>query len=331
MSDELLLQELKKLREQMHYHNYRYHVLDAPVISDAEFDKMVVRLREIETEHPEWITSDSPSQRMRGRVADKFTKVRHPGAILSLANAFDLEDVRAWYERILRLDARVADSGFVLEPKIDGLSVVLHYRNGAYELGATRGDGEIGEDITANLRTIKAIPLHIPIERNEKPTPEYIAVRGEAFITSRDFEKLNLRLEEASEKTYLNPRNTAAGSLRQLDPNITARRPLTLLVYQIVAMQGGSLPATQWEALSTLKELGFPVTSDAERYPDLKSTLQACERWLLTRDRFPYEVDGVVIKLDDLRLVEALGVVGKDPPRRTGAQVSCPRGNHLSE
>ncbi len=313
MSDELLLQELKNLREQMHFHNYRYHVLDAPVISDAEFDKMVVRLREIETEHPEWITSDSPSQRMRGRVADKFSKVRHPGAILSLANAFDLEDVRAWYERIFRLDARVAESGFVLEPKIDGLSVVLHYRNGTYELGATRGDGEIGEDITANLRTIKAIPLHIPIEQNEKPAPEYIAVRGEAFITSRDFEKLNQRLEEEGEKTYLNPRNTAAGSLRQLDPNITARRPLTLLVYQIVAMQGGSLPATQWETLSTLKELGFPVTSDAERYPDLESTLQACERWLLTRDRFPYEVDGVVIKLDDLRLVEALGVVGKDP------------------
>jgi DNA ligase (NAD+) len=313
MPDDLLFQELEKLKEQIHFHNYRYHVLDAPVISDAEYDKMAIRLREIEAQHPEWVTPDSPSQRMTGQVADKFFKVRHPGAILSLANAFNVEDVRAWYERILKLDSRVADSGFVLEPKIDGLSVVLHYRNGAFSLGATRGDGEIGEDITANLRTVKAVPLHIPVGEERGAAPAYLAVRGEAFINIKDFETLNKRLEEAGEKTYLNPRNTAAGSLRQLDPAITARRPLTLLVYQVVAMEGAQTPATQWELLETLRRLGFPVTPDAELCLNLESMLKACEHWLQARDRFPFEVDGVVIKLNDLRLAEELGVVGKDP------------------
>lgn len=313
MPDDLLFQELTKLKEQIHFHNYRYHVLDAPIISDAEYDKMAIRLREIEAQHPEWVTPDSPTRRMMGQVADKFTKVRHPGAILSLANAFNVEDVRAWYERILKLDNRVAASGFVLEPKIDGLSVVLHYREGSFSLGATRGDGVIGEDITGNLRTVKAVPLRIPVGEEGGTAPTYLAVRGEAFINIRDFETLNQRLEDAGEKTYLNPRNTAAGSLRQLDPAITARRPLTLLVYQVVAIQGATSPATQWELLATLRKLGFPVTPDAELYPDLESMLKACTHWLQDRDRFPFEVDGVVIKLNDLRLAEELGVVGKDP------------------
>jgi len=313
MPDDLLFQELVKLREQIHFHNYRYHVLDAPVISDAEYDKMMMRLREIEAQHPEWVTPDSPSRRMQGQVAEKFTKVRHPGAILSLANAFVVDDVRAWYERILKLDNRVANSGFVLEPKIDGLSVVLHYRDGSFTLGATRGDGVIGEDITGNLRTVKAVPLHIPVEGEGKAAPDYLAVRGEAFINIKDFETLNQRLEEAGEKTYLNPRNTAAGSLRQLDAGITAQRPLTLLVYQVVSIEGVAAPATQWELLEYLRKLGFPVTSNTELCPDLESMLSACERWLQERDRFPFEVDGVVIKLNDLRLAEELGVVGKDP------------------
>jgi DNA ligase (NAD+) len=313
MTEELLLHELKELREQIHYHNYRYHVLDAPVISDVEYDRMMMRLREIEAQHPEWITPDSPTQRMSGQVSEKFSKVRHPGPILSLANAFNLDDVRAWYERIFKLDRRVASSGFVLEPKIDGLSVVLHYRNGTLELGATRGDGEIGEDITANMRTVKSIPLHIPVDGKAGAAPEYIAVRGEAFINIRDFEILNKRLEEAGEKTYLNPRNTAAGSLRQLDSGITTQRPLTMLVYQIVTIKGKELPATQWETLKYLRDMGFPVTPDAERYSDLNSMLKACERWLQSRDRFPFEVDGVVIKLDDLQLAADLGIVGKDP------------------
>ncbi|HQP07450.1 MAG TPA: NAD-dependent DNA ligase LigA [Anaerolineaceae bacterium] len=313
MPDDLLFQELTKLKEQIHFHNYRYHVLDAPIISDAEYDKMTIRLREIEAQHPEWVTPDSPSRRMTGQVADKFTKVQHPGAILSLANAFNVEDVRTWYERILKLDSRVVNSGFVLEPKIDGLSVVLHYWDGAFILGATRGDGEIGEDITANLRTVKAVPLRIPVGDEGGTAPAYLAVRGEAFINIKDFETLNQRLEEAGEKTYLNPRNTAAGSLRQLDPAITARRPLTLLVYQMVAIEGAASPVTQWELLANLRRLGFPVTPDAELYPDLESMMKACERWLQERDRFPFEVDGVVIKLNDLRLAEELGVAGKDP------------------
>jgi len=246
------------LRREIHYHNYRYHVLDDPIISDYEYDRLVQELREIEAAHPEWITPDSPTQRVGAPPAEKFVKVRHPAPILSLGNAFDVEEVYAWYERILKLDERVARADFVVEPKIDGLTVVLHYRNGIFVQGATRGDGEIGEDITNNLRTIRALPLRIPVEPHGPPPPSYLVVRGEAFITLADFQELNRRLEEAGEKTYLNPRNTAAGSLRQLDPALTASRPLTLLTYAIVDGEG-ELPATHTETLAFLRALGFPV------------------------------------------------------------------------
>ena len=251
-------QRYEELKGQINYHNHRYHVLDDPVISDLEFDKLVVELRQIESDHPDWVTPDSPTQRAGAVLSDKFEKVRHPRSILSLANAFGAGDARAWYERVRKLDDRVEHAQFVVEPKIDGLSVVLHYRDGIFVQGATRGDGEIGEDITANLRTVKAIPLRIPVESQKskvigsralpkssgsRPStfdlglPSYLVVRGEVFIPVKEFEKLNQKLAEAGEKTYLNPRNTAAGSLRQLDPSITASRPLTLLVYQIVTWE----------------------------------------------------------------------------------------------
>src|SRR5512143_3653932 len=171
------------LKSQINYHNHRYHVLDAPVISDTEYDKLLVELRRIETDHPDWVTPDSPTQRAGATPADRFVKVRHPAPVLSLANAFGAEDARAWYDRVRRIDERVATAKFVVEPKIDGLSVVLHYRNGMFVQGATRGDGEVGEDITANLRTVKAIPLRIPVQRSSKlPVPAVLVVRGEAFI-----------------------------------------------------------------------------------------------------------------------------------------------------
>ncbi len=304
--------EMERLRREINLHNYRYHVLDAPIISDSEFDQLLGKLRALEAQYPEWITPDSPTQRAGAATSEKFAKVRHPGAVLSLANGFNVEDVLAWHERLCKLDERVRPADFVLEPKIDGLTVVLHYHNGLFVQGATRGDGEIGEDITANLRTIRALPLRIPVDPKGPQPPKTLVVRGEAFIMLKDFERLNARLEEAGEKTYLNPRNTAAGSLRQLDPALTASRPLTLLVYNIVAADGAT-PATQWETLEVLRRLGFPVSDLSEHVRNIHAVADALPRWLETRDRLPFEADGVVIKLNDLNLAAELGVVGKDP------------------
>jgi DNA ligase (NAD+) len=251
-----------------------------------------------------------------------------------LANAFDASEVYAWYERICKLDERVettAASGipFVVEPKIDGLTVVLHYQDGYFIQGATRGDGEIGEDITMNLRTIRALPLRIPVDSGSEESqqelggshkskiprsqiPHYLVVRGEAFITIRDFGLLNQRLEKSGEKPYLNPRNTAAGSLRQLDSTLTASRPLTLLVYQIVAIEGIDRLKTQIETLAYLHSLGFPVP-DYTSCNNLESVIDAYQRLVERRDSALYEMDGAVIKLNDLQLAADLGVVGKDP------------------
>ena len=212
-----ILQEVKQLRQELNLHDYRYYVLDDPLISDAEYDRLLNRLRAIEAELPELITPDSPTQRVSGSVAERFVKVSHPRSILSLSNAYKVEDLRAWHERLIRLDDRVRSADFVVEPKIDGLSVVLHYRNGEFVLGATRGNGDVGEDITGNLRTIRRLPLRIPVRPDGPQPPARLVVRGEAFINIADFEKLNQRLAEAGERTYLNPRNTAAGSLRQLE------------------------------------------------------------------------------------------------------------------
>lgn len=307
-----LVKRLRQLRQEINLHNYRYHVLDDPIISDFKFDQLLNELKEIENEHPELITPESPTQRIGGEVMDGFTKVSHPAPILSLANAFDAEDVRAWYRRLLRLDERVVDTDFVVEPKFDGLTAVLHFRDGKFVLGATRGNGEVGEDITQNLRTIKSIPLSIPVEQSGLRSPSYLVVRGEAFITIRDFEELNRRLEEAGEKTYLNPRNTAAGSLRQLNPQLTASRPLRMLTYSIVATDGEE-PLTQWETLDYLSNLGFPVTDIIRHCENIEEAISWCESWFDRRDVFPFEVDGMVIKINDLILAEDLGVVGKDP------------------
>ena len=311
----------EQLKGEVHAHNYRYHVLDAPIVSDLEFDRLLNELKQIESEHPDWVTPDSPTQRAGAKPADRFDKVRHPAPILSLANAFGADDARAWFERIKKIDDRVEKAKFVVEPKIDGLSVVLHYRDGIFVQGATRGDGEVGEDITSNLRTVRTIPLKIPLTSSPSPAgrgggvrvPDYLVVRGEAYLPIKEFEELNRKLEEAGEKTYLNPRNTAAGSLRQLDPKLTASRPLTILVYQIIYYEGGKVPTSQWEILEYLKALGFPVTDVARRFDDLEKAVAYTETWDKRRDDLPYEADGMVIKIDDLTLAGELGFVGKDP------------------
>jgi DNA ligase (NAD+) len=312
MTDNAEIDEIKKLQKDINVHFYRYHVLDQPLISDYEYDTLIKRLRELEAKHPEMITADSPTQRIGALAADRFQKVSHPAPILSLANAFSNADLSAWYDRILKLDSRVAQSGYVLEPKIDGLTVVLRYEKGILVQGATRGDGEVGEDVTANVRTIKSIPLKIPIAEGSVRVPDLLVVRGEVFIMRDDFIKLNQTLEENGEKTYQNPRNTAAGSLRQLDSSLTSTRPLTILIYAIV-QSSDPMPATQWGLINFLRELGFPTSDLIEKADSFEEVLKITPRWIERRDSIPYEVDGVVIKLDDLRVAEELGFVGKDP------------------
>lgn len=311
MTDPALLQRLADLRKQIHFHNYRYHTLDQPLISDYEFDQLLNELKGLEAQHPELVTPDSPTQRSGAQPLERFTKVTHPAPILSLANGFGSQDVRDWYERIAKLDESVRHADFVVEPKIDGLTVVLHYIDGSFSLGATRGDGEVGEDISENLRTLPTIPLRIPLD-GDLTSPERLVVRGEVYMTKSDFAELNARLSEAGEKTYLNPRNTAAGSLRQLDPRMTAKRPLKILVYQIIESSDPT-PTTQWETLNYLLNLGFPVSNINSHVTDIESAIRFCETQADQRNQWPFEADGIVIKINDLKLAERLGYVGKDP------------------
>ncbi|MDY6873354.1 MAG: NAD-dependent DNA ligase LigA [Chloroflexota bacterium] len=301
----------EELKQELRDHNHRYYVTNDPIISDFEYDQKLKRLEAIETAHPDWVSSDSPSQRAGAEPLDKFEKVAHPAPILSLANAYDAQGIRDWFERISRLDDRVMRADFTVEPKLDGLTVVLRYENGVFTRGATRGNGEIGEDVTENLRTINALPLHIPVQPDGPAVPNVLVVRGEALIFKAEFDRLNQKLEEEGKKTYLNPRNTAAGALRQLDSRITAQRPLTLLCYAVVYSEGGELPGTQWDTITYLKDLGFPVATSSQHCQTLEEAIDIC----LSTDpnQFNYEIDGMVIKLNDLALADDLGVVGKDP------------------
>lgn len=312
MAEDNLRARARDLREQINFHNYRYHVLDSPVISDYEYDRMLQELRDLEQAHPELRTPDSPTLRVGGQVSDRFQRVQHPKPILSLSNAFDAQDVRAWFERISKLDPRVEEADFVVEPKLDGLTVVLHYEDGLFTLGATRGDGESGEDITANLRTVRTLPLRIPVGDGDLPVPSRLVVRGEAIIFLNDFDALNARLEEEGERTYVNPRNTAAGSLRQLDPSLTAERPIRMLCYAIVDGEG-ELPRRQSEVLEYLRALGFPVSEEVCFAEDIGTAIRCGEQLEAKRDQLPFEADGAVIKINGLDLRESLGVVGKDP------------------
>jgi DNA ligase (NAD+) len=311
MSDPDVRKQIEELRQQINYHNYLYHTLDSPIISDYEFDQLMNKLKELEAAHPELITPDSPTQRTGGAPLDKFRKVQHPVPVLSLANGFGRQDILDWYERILKIDPAVANADYVLEPKLDGLTVVLHYENGLFVLGATRGDGFVGEDITENLKTIPSIPLRVPIRGDIKP-PEQLVVRGEAIIFKKDFERLNAELAQRGEKTYLNPRNTAAGSLRQLDPKITTQRPLKIYLYQIL-ISSDTPPATQRETLEYLESLGFPVNPLRWYAKTIEEAINICEQQATARHNWPYDADGVVIKINDLALAQRLGYVGKDP------------------
>jgi DNA ligase (NAD+) len=340
-------ERLETLRNAIRYYAYRYFVLDDPAITDAEYDSLWRELVALEAEHPELLTPDSPTQRVPGEPSSQFAKVRHPGPILSLGNVFGQDELLAWRDRFLRLLPSEARAGlqYVVEPKIDGLTVVLHYANGRLVLGATRGDGEIGEDITPNLRTVRDVPLRIPVRPGSREgrggvgvaagdvtaggvpaggtpaddtpaVPARLVVRGEAYTPIADFERFNALQEGAGERTYANPRNFAAGSLRQLDARITATRPIKLWTYQIVVWDDPVLhaPRTQWETLSYLKRIGFPVTPSDRLYDDFDKVAETCQVWGDTERRsLPYECDGLVIKINDFSLHARLGYVGHDP------------------
>ncbi len=307
-------ERIQQLRREVNYHLYRYHVLDSPVISDAEYDALYGELAALESEHPALVTPDSPTQRAGAPAADIFAKVRHPAPILSLMNAFDADGLRAWRARIGRLLPADSHLEYVVEPKLDGLTVVLHYRDGRFVQGATRGNGEVGEDVTANLRTLHGVPKRIPVDPQQtlRP-PDYLVVRGEVFLPLDKFEALNAQRLAAGEPLYMNPRNTAAGSLRQLDPAKTAERPLRLYCYDIVAIEGGELPRRQWDRLAYLRDLGFPVSPDNTYCRSLDEVVAAYEAWIERRNHINYEVDGAVVKVDDRLLAEELGYSGKDP------------------
>lgn len=308
-------EQISQLRQEVNYHLYRYHVLDAPVISDAEYDLLYHQLKALEEEHPELITADSPTQRAGAEPLDGFEKVTHPAPILSLSNAFNVEDLFAWRQRISRLlpnpDAKL---DYVAEPKLDGLTVVLTYRDGLLVQGATRGNGEIGEDVTQNLRTIRAIPQRIPVNpESDLAVPPYLVVRGEVFFPLDKFEAFNAQRLADGEQVYMNPRNAASGSLRQLDSKITAKRPLTIYCYDLIAWDGIDVPNKQWDRLNYLRDLGFPVSNDSKYCATIEEVGQTYENWIEKRNQINYEVDGMVVKMNDKPLADSLGFVGKDP------------------
>ncbi|HEY8515134.1 MAG TPA: NAD-dependent DNA ligase LigA [Candidatus Binatia bacterium] len=312
MKDEALERRAATLRAAIHHHNYRYHVLDDPEISDAEFDALLRELRALEEEHPELRTPDSPTLRVGGAPQERFAKVRHPVPTLSLGNVFDDDELYAWNERALRQLPQGTTLSYVVEPKIDGLSVVLHYEHGVFVLGATRGDGEVGEDVTANLRTVDTVPLAIPVGRDPSEAPKRLVVRGEVYMPLADFERFNEAQAARGEKVYANPRNFAAGSLRQLDPAVTASRPLRLWAYQVLAHEGFEA-STQWEVLERLRALGFPVSPECKRCATIEDVAAAAAEFRERRSELPYETDGMVVKIDSLDLQRRLGAVGNAP------------------
>jgi DNA ligase (NAD+) len=298
------------LRRELAEHNRRYYVLDDPTIGDDEYDALLDELRTIEAETPELRTPDSPTQRVGAPPLDRFEQVEHAEQMLSLGNARNEEELRAWETRIRnhlkRLDISAAEFSYTTEPKIDGLAISLTYENGIFIRGATRGDGRVGEDVTQNLRTIKAIPLRI------EEAPELIEVRGEVYLPIADFKALNERRAEAGESTFANPRNSAAGSIRQLDPALAAERPLSVWCYGIGATRGLDL-ATHSEEIEWLAARGFKFNPDTEHHPEIESVVKRCRWWEERREELDYEIDGVVVKVDERALWRELGVVGREP------------------
>ncbi len=299
-----------ELRRQLEHHNQRYYVLDDPEIGDDEYDELLNELRALEEQNPELRRPDSPTQRVGAPPLERFRQVEHAEPMLSLANARDEEELRAWEARLAnhlkRLDIAASEFSYTTEPKIDGLAMSLTYEDGVFSRGATRGNGRVGEDVTQNLRTIGAIPLRI------EEAPPLVEVRGEVYLPIADFKALNERRAEAGEPTFANPRNSAAGSIRQLDPALAAERPLSIWCYGIGAVRGLDL-ATHSEEIAWLRERGFKVNPDTGHHEDIDSVVERCRWWEERRESLDYEIDGVVVKVDERALWRELGVVGREP------------------
>jgi len=299
-----------QLRDQLHHHGYRYYVLDDPEIGDDDYDALLDELRALEAAHPELVTPDSPTQRVGGEPVSSLPKVRHEITMLSLANARTEAELRAW---VARMRAHLAREGiedprfeFVCEPKIDGLAISLRYEGGVFVQGATRGNGEVGEDVSHNLRTIPTIPLKVD------GAPPVLEVRGEIYMSLKDFAGLNERRAEAGLSTFMNPRNAAAGTIRQLDPKLAKDRPLSMWCYGIGRVDGVSFQG-HWEALEWLRQHGFRVNEDVRRLETEDEVVAQCLAWQERRGTLDFEIDGVVVKISDLELQRRLGVVGRDP------------------
>jgi DNA ligase (NAD+) len=300
-------ERIEKLRAEINHHNYQYYVLDSPEISDAEYDGLMRELEKLEGKYPQFLTPDSPTQRVGAAPLEAFGVVEHPLPLLSLANAFSREELVAWYKRVSKL---LGGEKFDLvgEHKIDGLAVALTYTDGRLTTGATRGDGVRGEDITQNLRTIHSIPLSVP-----KEAPPRFEVRGEVFLPKAGFEKLNRERAEEGLPLFANPRNAAAGSVRQLDSHITARRPLDIFIYMLGWAEGKATPPTHWETTAYLKDLGFKINPNNQRLDTIEQAEEFHHSWEEKRAGLPYEADGIVIKINQLDLQQRLGDVGREP------------------
>ena len=296
----------EELRAQIEYHNYRYHVLDAPEFSDAEFDKLVRELAAIEERFPELITPDSPTQRVGAPPSELFAPVQHSSRLLSLDNAFSFEDLDAWYARVVR--GLGSEPGFVCEPKIDGVSVVVVYENGRYTRGATRGDGSVGEDVTPNIRTIRGLPGRL---RTDDPPP-WLEVRGEVYLRLEDFEQVNKELGEADKTLFANPRNAAAGTLRVKDPKITGSRPLSISFHGLVRVEGKRFTSHS-EIFEYLRSVGLRVHPESTPVKALDDAKRYCEALVGKRHDLDHEIDGAVIKVDDIEAQFDLGATAKAP------------------
>jgi DNA ligase (NAD+) len=308
MTDEAAAARAAELRAQIAQHDHRYYVLDDPLVPDAEYDRLMLELRALEAAHPELITPDSPTQRVSGTPSGGFGEVVHRVPMLSLDNAFSEEDVRAFDRRIHERLAVTGDLDYVAEPKLDGLAVTVIYRDGLLAQAATRGDGVTGEDVTANVRTIRAVP-----QRLRSPAPPLLEARGEIFMPLAGFERMNALARERGEKVFVNPRNAAAGSLRQLDARITASRPLTAFFYGLGALEGASAPVRQSELLEWLRTLGLPTSPDARKVHGVEGCLAYYRELGERRSSLPHQIDGVVYKVDDRADQERLGFVSRAP------------------
>lgn len=310
MNNKDVLAEIESLRQQIRNYDYHYYVLDDLLIPDAEYDRLFKRLRELENNHPEFISSDSPTQRVGGQAASAFEPVAHRQPMLSLNNVFSDEELQAFIKRVAD-GAECDEHGlvFTCEPKLDGLAVNLTYEHGVLVHAATRGDGATGENISANIKTIASVPLKLLGD----DVPALMEVRGEVYMPKAGFESFNERARQAGEKTFANPRNAAAGSLRQLNPQITAQRPLAIYCYGIGAYEGRPLPDSHFEQLQVLQGLGFRVSGESRLARGLDGCLDYYRDMLARRDRLPYEIDGVVYKIDSLRLQDRLGFVARAP------------------